>query len=107
MASEGSRPERAASIASSHTATADESEKLAKLDQTGEAIDAIRKPEEDLEMGDEREDVTLLAQQQKPEPAGVSTRTAIMWMVINTLATIGIVGLPWTTTQPLPLRPLC
>lgn len=92
MASESNVPERAASIASSRTETADDNEKLARLDQTGEGMDSLRKPEEDLEMGDEREDASLLTQQQKqPEPAGVSTRTAIMWMVINTLATIGIV----------------
>lgn len=58
------------------------------------------KGKDDIEMGSEVERAELLgnatapvAQEKQPEAAGSSARAAIVWMVVNTLATIGIVCL--------------
>ena len=78
----------------------DESEKLAKVEQA--EVGLPRSKLEELDVGDERderderEDDGLLPQPQaeKPaEPAKNSFTAALMWMVLNTLATIGIVSL--------------
>lgn len=79
----------------------EESEKLARLDPSGtdrDDLEKLRTPEE-LEIGDEAdEDESLLRReaeaQQQEQPAAPppsSFRSALIWMVINTLATIGIV----------------
>lgn len=67
-------------------------------DSEKHAVDAsfvkVKTPD-DVELGDEVERVELLpADQEKPAPAKPdnSTRTAVIWMVVNTLATIGIVS---------------
>jgi solute carrier family 35 protein E3 len=88
MASEQSdRAQRAGSFSSSSadTATNPENEKLARLDQ-GE--DGLEK-QGDLEVG---EDEGLLPQDlEKPEPRKSTFKSSFIWMVVNTLATIGIV----------------
>jgi len=54
------------------------------------------KPADDVEQGDELDERAefLPADEEKPAPAKPdnSTRTAVLWMVVNTLATIGIVS---------------
>ncbi|TPX13774.1 uncharacterized protein E0L32_005718 [Thyridium curvatum] len=92
MAAADHRTERAASIASSSTEAGayDENERLAKLDHTEDGMKS--KTPEEMEMGDESEDKTLLPQEtEKPQPPKNSFLSALIWMVINTLATIGIV----------------
>jgi solute carrier family 35 protein E3 len=59
----------------------------------------LKTPEE-LGIGDIGEDVEraelLPQEEEKPLTApDNSTRTAVIWMVVNTLATIGIVGSSW------------
>lgn len=54
------------------------------------------KAEDDVEAGDDVERAELLPEEHVDKPAPVvkdnSTRTAVIWMVVNTLATIGIVS---------------
>ncbi|KAK3940509.1 triose-phosphate transporter [Diplogelasinospora grovesii] len=80
------------SSSSAETATHEENGKFARLD----GGDCEKKTPEDLEIGDEREDDGLLRPKSGPEipaeePPKSSFRAALIWMVINTLATIGIV----------------
>ena len=98
MSADGGRPERASSVASSSTemGTHDENEKLAKLDQTDEGISALKDREPDGGAdGEDPEDARLLPQEnEKPaQPPKNSFLASLAWMVINTLATIGIVRL--------------
>lgn len=54
----------------------------------------LRSPDE-LEIGDDVERAGLLpqqAEQEKPQAADPSMKSAVVWMVVNTLATIGIVS---------------
>ena len=85
------RTERRGSEASSHTengGTYEEHEKLASIEKDEESG-----PREEMEIGEEREDAAMLPQEtEKPEPPKSSMRSALIWMVINTLATIGIVS---------------
>lgn len=100
MAAADHRTERAASIASSSTEAGayDENERLAKLDHTEDGMKS--KTPEEMEMGDESEDKTLLPQEtEKPQPPKNSFLSALIWMVINTLATIGIVRDPVVITS--------
>ncbi len=88
--------ERAGSFSSSsaETATHEDNEKLARLDHTGDGLETLTKPEE-LEIGEEGEDDGLLPKepvQEEPPKSGFTS--ALMWMVVNTLATIGIVCAP-------------
>lgn len=100
MSSESGRSERAGSIASSHTETGgyDEHEKMAPL-RDDESLAALKSPtsvyhDSDHEREGEGEDEELLPQvQEKPEPAKGSMASSIVWMVVNTLATIGIVSI--------------
>ena len=90
MAAADVRPARAVSVASSSTETGlDEQEKLAKIDPTDEKRNDIEAA------ADDREDAAFLGPQEAPakpaEPPKSSFVTALIWMVINTLATIGIV----------------
>lgn len=91
MSAESPRTERRVSEASSHTengGTYEENEKLASIQKDEESH-----PREEMEIAEDREDAAMLPQEtEKPEPAKSSTRNAIIWMVINTLATIGIVS---------------
>lgn len=92
MSAEASRRERTGSFGSQSTETGahEENEKLRMIDQTDEAT-RMKSPQE-LEMGDEREDAGLLPQQtEKVEPAKSSFTSSLIWMIVNTLATIGIV----------------
>ncbi|TVY22054.1 Solute carrier family 35 member E3 [Lachnellula arida] len=83
-------PDHAPSSSSSVTNESfDDNEKHA----TDASFVKVKTPD-DVEQGDEVERVELLpADQEKPAPAKPdnSTRTAVIWMVVNTLATIGIV----------------
>ncbi|KAK3357676.1 solute carrier family 35 member E3 [Lasiosphaeria hispida] len=88
--------ERAGSFSSSsaETATHEDNEKLARLDPVGDE-EKLKAPEE-LEIDDGGEDDGLLnresARQPEPaQPAPSSFRSALIWMSINTFATIGIV----------------
>lgn len=101
---------------SSETGTLVERESAAKLDTFDDDVTKLRSPD-DLELGEEddgeddmllpeinekgshdlesdSEDDTLLTQanEKKEEPPKASFRSALIWMVTNTLATIGIVG---------------
>ncbi len=94
MSSETGRPERASSIASSSTeaGTFDENEKLAKIDHSEDGLKSLKPPEE-LEMAEDGEDAGLLPPaDEKPEPPKNTFMSSLIWMVINTLATIGIVS---------------
>ncbi|KAH8895035.1 triose-phosphate transporter [Thozetella sp. PMI_491] len=93
MASEHKERTGSFSSSSADTATHEDNEKLARLDQTGEGHENPKKPEE-LELGDlgEREDDGLLPKEPvKEEPPKSNFSSALIWMVVNTLATIGIV----------------
>jgi solute carrier family 35 protein E3 len=92
--------DRAPSISSSITEaeeTFDETEKANSLSTTDGPFTNLKSPEE-MEIGDDVERAGLLPaevqEQEKAQPAAQdsSTRTALIWMVVNTLATIGIVG---------------
>ena len=85
--------ERAGSFSSSSgdTATHEDDEKLNRIDQTEEGVESLKKPEE-MEIEEENgEDAGLLpGESTKPEPKSSFT-SSLIWMVVNTLATIGIV----------------
>jgi solute carrier family 35 protein E3 len=90
----GQRGERTPSISSSsaETATNDDNAKLSRLDQDDDALEKLARPE-DLEMGEE--DEGLLPQlSEKPEPPTSTFYSSAIWMVVNTLATVGIVCVP-------------
>ena len=96
MSAEAGRPERAASISSSttETGTHDENERLAKLDHTEEGMSALNARELDDGTGaEDPEDARLLPQESEKvvPPPKSSFLASLAWMVINTLATIGIV----------------
>lgn len=104
MSSESGRSERAGSIASSHTETGgydEHNEKMAPL-RDDESLTALKSPTSVYHDQDEdqvREDEELLPQtQEKPEPPKGSMASSIVWMVVNTLATIGIVSTPPSTS---------
>lgn len=79
------------SSSSADTATHDENEKLARLDQSEDGLEKLKSPD-DMEVGDERENGGLLPQEtEKPEPPKSTFTSSLIWMVVNTLATIGIV----------------
>ena len=89
---------RAPSVSSSEAETSDENEKSSTLGSSTD--EPFTKPTfpEDLETGDDVERAGLLSAEQEdqekaqPPAQEASTRTAFIWMVVNTLATIGIVG---------------
>lgn len=99
MSSESGRSERAGSVASSHTETGgydEHNEKMAPL-RDDESLTNLKSPTSVYHDSDEQEregeDEELLPQQQeKPEPPKGSMASSIVWMVVNTLATIGIVS---------------
>ena len=100
--------DRAPSISSSVTEAEafDDNEKASTLSSTDGGFTKLRSPEE-MEIGDDVERAGLLPaeqqEQEKPRPAAQdnSTRTAVIWMVVNTLATIGIVSPPGIQSEPL------
>ncbi|KAB5558206.1 solute carrier family 35 member E3 [Coniochaeta sp. 2T2.1] len=86
------RAERAGSVSSSsaETATHPDNEKLARLDHSEDGIELEKQG--DLEVAGEREDDGLLPQEtEKPEPPKSTLKSSFIWMIVNTLATIGIV----------------
>ncbi|KAK4227936.1 solute carrier family 35 member E3 [Podospora fimiseda] len=93
MASERSDRRDRSSSSSSDTATHSESIRLNKLDDE----EKLKSPDE-LEIDDDHEDDGLLPKEGEeevapaPEPPKQSSfKSALIWMVVNTLATIGIV----------------
>lgn len=100
MSSESGRSERAGSIASSHTETGgydEHNEKMAPLRDDEESLSNLKSPTSvyhDSDHEREGEDEELLPQQpEKAEPPKGSMSSSIVWMVVNTLATIGIVSI--------------
>lgn len=77
--------------------TAEEMEKLARPNAEDDDLSRLRTPDE-LEIADENHDEESFVppeQEQKAEPAKSSPMAAVVWMAINTLATVGIVcGIP-------------
>lgn len=107
MSSEDGRSERAGSIASSHTEAGgheDISEKHA-FARDDESLSTLKSPtayqdsnhDGDL---DHREDEELLPQEteKQPEPPKASATSGVIWIGVNTLATVGIVSAS-TSTQ--------
>ncbi|KAI3395529.1 hypothetical protein diail_1246 [Diaporthe ilicicola] len=97
MSSESGRSERAGSIASSHTEAGgydEHNEKMAPLRDDEESLTNLKSPTSVYHDSDnEAEDKEALLPQQ-PEKAAApkgSMASSIVWMVVNTLATIGIV----------------
>lgn len=106
MSSESGRSERAGSVASSHTETGgydENNEKMAGL-RDDESLTALKSPTSVYHDSDnEREDEELLPQpQEKPEPPKGSMASSIVWMVVNTFATIGIVSISRALFAQLP-----
>lgn len=99
MSSESGRSERAGSVASSHTETGgydEHNEKMAPL-RDDESLTNLKSPTSvyhDSDHEREGEDEELLPQpQEKAEPPKSGMASSIVWMVVNTLATIGIVSI--------------
>ena len=91
--------DRTPSVSSSITEAEafDENEKASGLSSTDGSFTKLESPK-DMEIDDDVERAGLLpAEQQEEKPQPVvkdnSMRTAGIWMVVNTLATIGIVSL--------------
>jgi solute carrier family 35 protein E3 len=97
MSSESGRSERAGSITSSHTEAGgydERNEKMTPL-RDDESLTVLKSPTSAYHDSDhEREDEELLPQpQEKAEPPKSGMASSIVWMVVNTLATIGIVSI--------------
>lgn len=104
MSSEDGRldRDRAGSIASSHTEAGGHDEFSDKFNEKStyirddESLSSLKSPtvyqdsnhEEDIHEDDE----LLPAQPEKPESPKSSSATGIIWIVVNTLATVGIVS---------------
>lgn len=84
------RTERAGSFASSSTETATLHE-LTKLDPMEDNMQNL-KSQNDEELGTQEDEKLLPKTNEKEEPPKASFRSAVVWMVVNTLATIGIVS---------------
>lgn len=104
MASESGRSDTAGSIASSHTEAGgheDQNEKHT-FARDDESLSALKSPTvyDDNQQDDDREDDGLLPQEteKKPEPPKASATSGIVWIVVNTLATVGIVS-PYMSLQ--------
>jgi solute carrier family 35 protein E3 len=77
------------SSSSAETATNEDNARHSRLDQGDDALEKLARPE-DMEMGEE--DEGLLPQiSEKPEPPKSSSFSSAIWIVVNTLATVGIV----------------
>ena len=89
-------------LVSSDRAVPVASSRLARHDQSHGGNDEEKQGLSDaIDAGGDHEDDELLPKEKlenQPEPKG-SFITGLLWMVVNTLATIGIVS---TTTTPLP-----
>lgn len=86
------RTERAGSFASSSTDAATLHE-LTKLDPMEDSVQNL-KSHDDEELGTEEDEKLLPKANEKEEPQKSSMTSAIIWMTVNTLATIGIVSIP-------------
>jgi solute carrier family 35 protein E3 len=103
-------PNRAPSVSSSSTEAYDEKKHSS---DAGISIVKIKDEEEGGEAGDDVERAVLLPEDHEEEkPAAPttednSTRTAAIWMVVNTLATVGIVSprYYWCTLQTANIFP--
>ncbi|KAF6805862.1 integral membrane protein [Colletotrichum sojae] len=84
------RTERAGSFASSSTETATLHE-LTKLDPMEDSVQNLKSQHDDEEKAAEEDETLLPKDDEKKEPAKSSFASAVVWMVVNTLATIGIV----------------
>ncbi|EKD13543.1 uncharacterized protein L3040_008590 [Drepanopeziza brunnea f. sp. 'multigermtubi'] len=86
--------ERSADRAPSVSSSVTEADSFDGQEKNGEASFVKLKTPEEMEIGDDVERAELLPNQE-PAPAAqpkeASTRQAVVWMVVNTLATIGIV----------------
>lgn len=99
MTSEDGRSERAGSIASSHTELEgheEYNEKTAYI-RDDESLSTLKSPTtyQDSHHEDDtvlEEDDLLPQQPEKPEPAKPSAASGIIWIAVNTLATVGIVS---------------
>lgn len=71
-----------------------DNEKLAGM-SVSDSFGELKTPDE-LEIGDDIERAELLPQspasEQPQDPENTSVKTSALWMIVNTLATIGIVG---------------
>ncbi|KAF6843836.1 integral membrane protein [Colletotrichum musicola] len=84
------RTERAGSFASSSTETATLHE-LTKLDPMEDSVQNIKSQHDDEEKAAEEDETLLPKDDEKKEPPKSGFASAVVWMVVNTLATIGIV----------------
>jgi solute carrier family 35 protein E3 len=100
--------DRPPSVSSSVTeaGTFDDSEKASSLSTAEGRFTKLHAPE-DVGLAEAIERAGLLSEElqevrEKPQSAGQgnSTTTAIMWMVVNTLATIGIVSSSTSKREP-------
>lgn len=102
MSSEDGRSERAGSIASSHTEAGgheefSEKHALIRDEDVDSSSSALQSPtvyqdsHHDEEAGREAEDL-LPQQSEKPEPPKSSATSGVIWIAVNTLATVGIVS---------------
>ncbi|KAM0284401.1 hypothetical protein ACHAQH_001977 [Verticillium albo-atrum] len=94
MSAQAVAMERTPSFGSSatETDTIDEREVLRKTDSLYDDEEKSRKSLDDADYGDDRRhDDPPSLETEKPQDQPTSFRTALMWMVINTLSTIGIV----------------
>lgn len=100
MSSEDGRSERAGSIASSHTESGghDELNEKHALIRDDESSSNLQSPtvyqdsNHDEEAGHEVDEL-LPQQPEKPEPPKSSATSGVIWIAVNTLATVGIVSL--------------
>lgn len=92
MSTEPSQRTPSISSSSAETATNEDNARHSRLDQGDDALEKLARPE-DLEMGEE--DEGLLPQiSEKSEPPKSSSFSSAIWIVVNTLATVGIVCNP-------------
>lgn len=101
MSEEDDRSDRAGSIASSHTEAGgheDLNEKHTYIRDDESLSSTLKSPtlyqDSNHDEDNAREDEEMLPQQpEKPEPPKSSASSGIIWIVVNTLATVGIVSL--------------
>jgi solute carrier family 35, member E3 len=87
-------PSTSSSVAEAETF--DDNEKHSTMSETDGSFVKLKSPE-DLEIGDgddiERAELLPVEHEKPPQPAPeASVRSSFVWMVVNTLATIGIVS---------------
>lgn len=99
MASDDGHSERAGSIASSHTETGghDEFNEKTTYIRDDESLTALKSPAsyQDTSFEDdaqEEDDELLSHPPEKPQPPASSATSGIVWIAVNTLATVGIVS---------------